>query len=138
LSACDNRPVVYQQQPQVVQAAPVYQQPGYVQQAPDVVQDNSANSLATGMLLGHMLSNGGSGSQVNRTVVNKTVIVNNHPAPAAPIAVAAAPMPVVKPSAPMYIPPKAQAVPVQAAQAPRPNFAPAKSAPVSYGGFKRK
>lgn len=123
LSACDNRPVVYQQQPQVVQQAPVYAQP-----APVVVQqDNGAANLATGLMLGHMMANGQRSQdvQVNRTVVNKTVIVNNHPAPA-PV-VAAVPTPA--PSQTLMIPPKSTPPAAVTSYAPRnvvtPTFAPA-------------
>ena len=99
LAACSKAPEPQQQVPQQVvqqQAAPqqVYQQPApvqYVQQpAPVVVQQESGlGNLATGMLLGHMLSGGGGGggssSNVTRntTVVNKTVVNKTYVQPAA-------------------------------------------------------
>jgi hypothetical protein len=76
------QPQQYAPQPQVIQqpAAPV------IVQAPH--QDNTLTNLATGALIGHALSggfNGGSNSApAERIVEHKTVIVNNHPAPAAP------------------------------------------------------
>ena len=94
LAACSKtpepQPVAQQQVPQ----QQVYQQPmqqaqpmpapvQYVQQpAPVVVQQESGiGNLATGMLLGHMLSGGGGGGggssnnvTRNTTVVNKTVV----------------------------------------------------------------
>ena len=72
----------YAPQPQVIQqpaAAPV------VVQAPH--QDNTLMNMATGALIGHALSGGLSGNNnsapAERVVEHKTVIVNNHPAPAA-------------------------------------------------------
>lgn len=85
LSACSGHyDQAYVQQPQYVQqAAPV------VVQQPVVVHDSGAGSMLMGGALGYMLgrSSGGAGdvhhTTVNRTVVNKTVIVqNNRPAPA--------------------------------------------------------
>lgn len=137
-----------QAQQQVVQQ-PVYAQPApvYAQPAPVVVHDggNAAGNLATGMLLGHMMSNGGGGrndTTVNKTVVNKTVIVKNYAAPAAPVPQAA-------PAAPSYVPPAPRPVVQQTmnipaarpAPAPAPtrsvSFAPAKSTS-NFGGFKKK
>lgn len=74
------QPQQYAQQPQIIQqpAAPV------VVQAPH--QDNTLTNLATGALIGHALSGGFNGSSNNapadRIIEHKTVIVNNHPAPA--------------------------------------------------------
>jgi hypothetical protein len=93
------QPQQYAPQPQVIQqpAAPV------VVQAPH--QDNTLTNLATGALIGHALSggfNGGSNSApAERIVEHKTVIVNNHPAPAAPTtSFAPPPSPVVQAPAP--------------------------------------
>lgn len=84
LAACSKAPdpvpqqQVYQQPMQ--QAAPMPAPVQYVQQpAPVMVQqDNGIGNLATGMLLGHMLSGGGGGGSNNvtrnTTVVNKTVV----------------------------------------------------------------
>lgn len=140
LSACDNRPVAYVQPAQVVQ--PAYAQPGYVQQGyaqPVVVQDNSASNLATGMLIGHMLSSGSnSGSSYeHNTVVNKTVIVNNHPAPVQQVAQAAPSTPQVAPkpvTQTMNIPAKSM---VASAPVSRPSFS-APSRSMNVGGFKRR
>lgn len=101
LAACDHhQPQVVevqpqqqyvQQQPQPAYQPPVVAQPVYVQpQAPVIVQqDNSANNLATGMILGAAMSGGNNRTVVvhhyspaiapapvivNKTVVNKTVI----------------------------------------------------------------
>ena len=91
------QPQQYAPQPQVIQqpAAPV------VVQAPH--QDNTLMNMATGALIGHALTNGLSGNNnsapAERVVEHKTVIVNNHPAPAAsfnsapPAPVAPAPTP---------------------------------------------
>lgn len=121
LSACDNRPVVYQQQPQVVQQAPVYAQP-----APVVVQqDNSAANLATGMMLGHMMANGQRAPDVQRTVVNRTVYVNNNPVPAQAVAA----VPTRTPSQTLMIPPKSVPPAALTGYAPKnvvtPTYAPA-------------
>jgi hypothetical protein len=93
------QPQQYAPQPQIIQqpAAPV------VVQAPH--QDNTLTNLATGALIGHALSggfNGGSNSApAERIVEHKTVIVNNHPAPAAPTtSFAPPPSPVVQAPAP--------------------------------------
>jgi len=93
------QPQQYAPQPQVIQqpAAPV------IVQAPH--QDNTLTNLATGALIGHALSggfNGGSNSApAERIVEHKTVIVNNHPAPAAPTtSFAPPPSPVVQAPAP--------------------------------------
>jgi hypothetical protein len=110
LTAC------HQQQPQVVEVQPQQQQPQViVQQQPQVVaqpvyvpqqpvivqQDNSANNLATGMLLGAAMSGGNSRTVVvhhyspsitpapvivNKTVINRTVVAA--PAYRAPMATA--------------------------------------------------
>jgi hypothetical protein len=97
--AQQQQPQQYAPQPQVIQqpAAPV------VVQAPH--QDNTLTNLATGALIGHALSggfNGGSNSApAERIVEHKTVIVNNHPAPAAPTtSFAPPPSPVVQAPAP--------------------------------------
>jgi len=108
----------------------VYQQPGYAyqQQPTVVVQDNSGaaatNGLVTGMMLGHMMSGGSRGYDSHTTVVNKTVVVNNHSTTVAPAAPVAAPAPVRQST---YIP-------AQRAAAPTVSRAPTQS----FGGFKRK
>jgi PPE-repeat protein len=93
LSACSKPPEPQQQaqvpaQQQVYQQAPVQQAPvQYVQQPQPVIvqQDSGIGNLATGMLLGHMMSGGGGGGNVTRntTVVNKTVVNKTYVRPSA-------------------------------------------------------
>jgi hypothetical protein len=124
------QPQQYAPQPQVIQqpAAPV------VVQAPH--QDNTLTNLATGALIGHALSggfNGGSNSApAERIVEHKTVIVNNHPAPAAPTTsfappASVAPAPVAPaPVAPAPVAPRASGMDMNklsqsSSYAPRPS-----------------
>lgn len=107
LSGCNDRPVqVIQPAPQVVQQAPqvigydsagqpVYGNPQVVQQAaypgqPTVIvqHDNGMNGFVAGAVVGSLLSNnngGYRGGDSRTTVVNKTVVVNNHVAPVATV-----------------------------------------------------
>jgi hypothetical protein len=116
----DHRPVqVVQPAPQIVQQAPqvigydsagqpVYGNPQVVQQAAYpgqpttvVVHDNHDSALTgfvAGAVVGNMLSNSGNNNgydrgrqTTNTTIVNKTVVVNNHAAPVAHVAVVPTP-----------------------------------------------
>jgi hypothetical protein len=119
------QPQQYAPQPQVIQqpAAPV------IVQAPH--QDNTLTNLATGALIGHALSggfNGGSNSApAERIVEHKTVIVNNHPAPAAPTTSFAPPASVAPaPVAPAPVAPRASGMDMNklsqsSSYAPRPS-----------------
>lgn len=95
-SRSDNHPQQYQQQPQYVQQAPA---PVIVQQAPAqpvVVQqsDNSGSAMVAGAVIGAVAAgalNSNRGPDYDRgyntgpqTVVNKTVVVNNHVQPPQP------------------------------------------------------
>lgn len=110
----DHRPVqvvqpvgqVVQQAPQVIgydsTGQPVYGNPQVIQQAAYpgqpttvIVRDNNSalTGFVAGAVVGNMLSNSGnnggydrSRQTTNTTVVNKTVVVNNHAAPMTPIA----------------------------------------------------
>lgn len=126
IASCTPQPVAY---PAAVAAAPVVQQPVAVAPAPVVVQQSN-DGFFTGLMMGHFLSGGSTHTivhapaptVVNRTVVNKTVVVNR-PAP-----VVAAPR-----AAPTVVPRPAPFA------APRPSFSTPRpytySAPrVTYSG----
>lgn len=129
--------VAQQYAPQAIQGV---QQPVYVQQPsqPVIVQDNSGSNMvagmAIGMMAGHAMSGGSyydhrpgysDNSSYNKTVINKTVIVNNHPAP---IIAAGTPAPRVTQS--VSIPPSRPSVSSSS------SFS--RSSSSSFGGFSRR